>query len=118
MAPISFPTPVVIPNVVPTLGNTVPIYGGQAIENSTELLMYAALLEENRLAGDAINFGNVILPTIEINKVPTQSGLLFWRINAYVQMNPDWAAYPSGKKLWKQVVDRLENNPASTSFNL
>jgi hypothetical protein len=118
MALLTFPSPVVIPNVVPTLGNTVPIYGDQGIENSTELLLYAALLEENRLAGDAINFGNVILPTIEINKVPTQSGLLFWRINAFVQMRPNWAAFPNGEKLWKQCYDRLENNPADTSFNL
>ena len=115
---LAFPTPTEIPNVVPTLGGTVPIYGDQALENSTEALLYFALLEENRLAGDTINFGNVILPTVEINKVPTQTGLLFWRINAFVQMKPNWAAFPGGKKLWKQCFDRLENNPADASFNL
>jgi hypothetical protein len=117
MALLTFPTSVIIPNAVPNLGNTVPISGLHGIQNSTELLMYAALMEENRLAGDSINFGNVILPTIEINKVPTQTGLLFWRINAFVQMNPNWAAYPEGKKLWKQVIDRLASNPADTAFN-
>lgn len=117
MAIVAFPTPAAIPNVVPTLGNTVPIIGDNAIQNSTQLLLYAALFEEARLAGDTINFGNVVLPVIEINKAPTQSGLLFWRINAYVQMKSDWAAPKDGKRLWRQCFDRLENNPAPQGYN-
>lgn len=117
MATIIFPTAAPIENAVPNLGNSVPITGLQGLTNSTEALLYFALLEENRLTGDTINFGNVVLPTVEINKVPAQSGLLFWRINAFIQMKPNWAAYPEGKKLWKQCFDRLPNNPADESFN-
>lgn len=116
---VIFPTTTPIANTIPANGNTVPISGLQGITNSSELLAYAALAYENANNSDQINFGGLtgVLFTAQVNKVQTQQGEMFLQIIAFVPLKSDYAAFPDGKKLWKQVSERLPNQAASSSFN-
>lgn len=116
MANLIFPTSVVIPNTVPTNGNTVPISGDQAITNTTELFLYGAYSLENITNGDTINFGNSVAPPMQINKVLNRvSGNVWLEVIGYVELKPN---YPTLLlKDWKKGIERLPNNPAFTGFN-
>lgn len=118
MASVVFPTPDPIANTIPTNGNTVPIYGLHGITNHTEMFYYAALALENIYLGDEINFGRGSLPTVQINDAKSQAGELYKEVIVYVKMNPNYATFPEGQKMWKQVIERLPNNPANVGFNL
>lgn len=117
MADIVFPTTAAIANTIPTNGNTVPISGTHAITNHYEMFMYSALSLENIHLGDNINFGNITLPAVSITKSSALNGLMYFNVQAFVQMKPNYAAFPDGAKLWKQVIQRLPNNPAASEFN-
>lgn len=112
-----FPSTAVVANTAPANGNTVPTSGLHGIVNISELMLYSGMAMENALTGDEINFGNTVLPTIEINKIATKTGLIFLHVSAFIGMVPNYATFPDGKRLWKQCVDRLPTNPASTGFN-
>jgi hypothetical protein len=112
-----YPATAVVANTAPANGNTVPTSGLHGITNLSEHILWGAQAMENALKGDRINFGNVVLPPIEINEVATQTGQKFWHVSAFIEMVDDYATMPDGKKLWKQCVDRLPTNPASTGFN-
>jgi hypothetical protein len=118
MSNLVFPTPAAIANVIPSNGNTVPIYGTQGISNTTELFMYGALSLENILAGDELNFGRGSIPTIQIRSAISTSGDLYAEVLAYCKLRRDYAGFPEGKRLWKLYEERLPNNAASAVFNL
>jgi hypothetical protein len=117
MAVVVFPTASAIANTVPLNGNTVPISGIHGIANHTEMFLYAALSLENILLGDEINFGRGTLPSMSINDAKSQSGELYKEVIAYVRMEPNYATFPNGEKLWKHCIERLPNNPANIGFN-
>ena len=119
MANIIFPTPAIIPNTVPANGNTVPITGLQAITNHAELAAYAMLAYANANEGEEINFGGIIgvLPMSQANTVETSKGVKYLEIVARIPLKSDYAMFPDGKKLHKQVMERLPNEAATTAFN-
>ena len=119
MANIIFPTPAIIPNTVPANGNTVPITGLQAITNHAELLAYAGLAYANANEGEEINFAGIIgvLPMAQCNTVETSKGVKYFEIVARIPLKSDYAMFPNGKQLHKQVMERLPNEAATTAFN-
>lgn len=120
MALIVFPTSVVIPNTVPTNGNTVPISGTQGITNHAQLLTYAALSYENINNGNTINFAGItgVLPVCRNTVVASQvDGQLYLQSVSYVKLNNNYASFPNGGKLWAQVSDLLPNQAADSGFN-
>lgn len=118
MASVVFPTTAAIPNTVPANGNTVPIFGTQAIINHSEGLLFFAVSMENIFLGDEINFGRGALPRIQINKAVSQSGDIYTEVIAYIKMRPDYATFPDGLKFWKCAIDALPTNPANSNFNV
>ena len=119
MAPLTFPNTVVVANTVPANGNTVPITGLQGIVNHSELLAYAGLAYANCNEGEEINFGGIIgvLPMATCNTVETSKGVKFLEVLARIPLKPDFSMFPDGKKLHKQVFERLPSEAAATAFN-
>jgi hypothetical protein len=117
---VIFPTTVAIANVVPDNGNTVPISGLQGITNSSELLAYGSLLYENANTSGTINFGGLTgtLPICTVTEAKSLvDGQKYMQIVAYIPLNNDHAAFPEGKKQWRQVQEIQPFQRASSSFN-
>ncbi|NUN66359.1 hypothetical protein HCU40_16765 [Pseudanabaena biceps] len=119
MANVVFPTTSAIANTIPTNGNTVPIEGTQAITNHAEGLAYFGLAYANCNESEEINFGGIVgvLPMASVNTVETSKGVKFLEIVARIPLNSDYAMFPDGKKLHKQVFERLPNEAATSAFN-
>lgn len=119
MAKVAFPTTAIIANTIPASGNTVPITGLQAIENHAEGLAYFGLAYANCNEGEEINFGGLIgvLAMSSCNTVETSKGIKYLEVVARIPLNSDYAMFPEGKKLHKQVYERMPNEAAATSFN-
>ena len=119
MAKVAFPTTAAIANTIPANGNTVPITGLQGIENHAELLAYAGLAYADCNQGEEINFGGIIgvLSMVTCNTVQTSKGIPYLEVVARIPLVSDHAMFPGGKKLHKQVFERLPNEAAATSFN-
>lgn len=119
MANVTFPTDAIIPNTVPTNGNTVPITGLQGITNHAEGLAYFGLAYQNCNEGEEINFGGIVgvLPMVSCNTVETSKGVKYLEVVARIPLNSDFAMFPNGKKLHKQVFERLPSEAATTAFN-
>ena len=119
MAPITFPNTVVVANTVPANGNTVPITGLQGIVNHAEGLAYFGLAYADCNSGEEINFGGIIgvLPMATCNTVETSKGIKFLEVLARIPLKPDYSMFPEGKKLHKQVFERLPSEAATTAFN-
>lgn len=106
-------------NAPPLNGNTVPCTGLQGIVNTSEFFAYAALIYENIHETQDINFGGLTgtLPVCRVRIAETSKGEKFLEVVGYIPLNSNYAAFPEGKKLHKQVSERLPNNPAATDFN-
>lgn len=119
MASVVFPTDAAISNTPPLNGNTVPITGTQAITNHAEGLAYFALAYKNCNQSEEIDFGGVIgvQPMVRVAHVETSKGVPYLEVLARIPLNADYAMYPNGKKLHKQVFERLPNEAAVSSFN-
>lgn len=119
MANVVFPTTEAIANTVPLNGNTVPITGDQAITNHAEGLAYFALAYANANEGEEINFGGVIgvQPLSQVGPVQTSKNVFYLEILARIPLNSDYSMFPNGKKLHKQVFERLPYEAAASSFN-
>lgn len=119
MSPVSFPNTVVVPNVVPANGNTVPITGLQGIANHAEGLAYFGLAYENCNEGEEVNFGGIIgvLPLCSCNTVETSKGVKYLEVVARIPLQTDYSMFPDSKKLHKQVFERLPNEASASSFN-
>lgn len=122
MSLITFPTADPIANVLPTNGNTVPIFGAQAITNVYELKLYTDALYENIHNGDGgINFGGItgILPTCKNSLVSSLvDGSLYVQTVSFTPLRPDWSTFPGGGKLWKQALVRLPAQAGASGFNV
>jgi hypothetical protein len=119
MSSVVFPTASAIANTVPSNGNTVPITGTQAITNHAEGLAYFALAYANANEGEEINFGGIVgvQPLAQVNTVETSKGVKYLEVLARIPLNSDYAMFPEGKKLHKQVFERLPNEAAASAFN-
>lgn len=120
MANIVFPTSAIIANTIPENGNTVPITGAQAITNHSEMLAYSALAYANIYDGDTENFGTNnggILPICRVTYAQTEKGQYFLQIYALIPLVPNYAMFPDGKKLHKQVRERRANIACDSAFN-
>jgi hypothetical protein len=119
MGAVTFPTDAVIANSIPTNGNTVPITGTQAITNHSEGLAYYGLAYQNICDGAEINFGGLtgIQPVARCYTAFTDKGEAFLQVVAYIPLSKNYAAFPNGKKLWKQVTERFPEGTADASFN-
>ena len=119
MAPVTFPNTVLVANTIPANGNTVPITGLQGIVNHSELLAYAGLAYADCNLSEEINFGGLIgvLPMVTCNTVETSKGIKFLEVVARIPLKPDYSMFPEGKKLHKQVFDRMPSEAAASAFN-
>jgi len=104
---------------VPQNGNLVPTNGLQGIANHSELLAYAALSYQNITNGAEINFGGLtgIVPVSGVYTTTTDKGEHFLQVVAYIPLDPNYAMFPNGKKLHKQVTERFPEGAAHSSYN-
>jgi len=119
MASVVFPTTAAIANTVPANGNTVPITGTQAITNHAEGLAYFGLAYASCNEGEEINYGGIIgvVPMAQVNTTETSKGVKYLEVVARIPLNANYSMFPGGKKLHKQVTERMPNEAADSEFN-
>ena len=68
---------------------------------------------------DLTKIGGIIgvLPMSQANTVETSKGVKYLEIVARIPLKSDYAMFPDGKKLHKQVMERLPNEAVATAFN-
>ncbi len=58
-----------------------------------------------------------VQPMARVAPVETSKGVPYLEVLARIPLNPEWSMYPNGKKLHKQVFERLPNEAASSAYN-